>query len=32
MAVILHDEPEWVDQLEVVRVDFDGADIRVERA
>jgi hypothetical protein len=32
LAVILADEPEWVELLEVVRVDFDGAGVRVERA
>jgi hypothetical protein len=32
LETILSDEPEWVEMLEVVRVDFDGAGVRVERA
>jgi hypothetical protein len=32
LAVILSDEPEWVEKLEIVRVDFGGAGVRVERA
>jgi hypothetical protein len=32
LAVLLRDEPEWVELLEVVRVDFGGAGLRVERA
>jgi hypothetical protein len=31
-ATILADEPEWSEQLEIVRVDFGGAGVRVERA
>jgi hypothetical protein len=31
-AVILADEPEWVELLEIVRVQFGGAGVRVERA
>jgi hypothetical protein len=30
--VILNDEPEWVEKLEIVLVDFGGAGIKVERA
>jgi hypothetical protein len=32
LAAVLNDEPGWVTKLEVVRLDFDGADVRVERA
>jgi hypothetical protein len=32
LAVILADEPEWSELLEIVRVDFGGAEVRVERA
>jgi hypothetical protein len=32
LATILNDEPEWEAELEIVRVDFDGAGVRVERA
>ena len=31
-AVILADEPEWEAELEIVRVDFGGAGVQVERA
>jgi hypothetical protein len=29
---LLHDEPEWETELEIVRVEFGGAGVRVERA
>ena len=32
MAVILRDEPEWLGLLEIMRVDFGGADVRAKRA
>jgi hypothetical protein len=32
LAAALRDEPGWVTKLEIVRVDFDGAGVRVERA
>ena len=31
-AIILTDEPGWEPELEIVRVDFGGAGVRVERA
>jgi hypothetical protein len=32
LAEILADQPGWGEILEIVRVEFDGADVRVERA
>jgi hypothetical protein len=32
LAVLLRDEPGWEAELAIVRVDFGGAGVRVERA